>query len=448
MTTAPATSAAWLKTLSAVASGVASDLGCHVAFLKKKHRGTTCIPTRHSWSEFVTALVILCSRAPSLEEYDYLFRMLLIGDSGHLGHFLELKRLKCYVAWSSPEMSWTLKWLLQAWASPVCSFVLRMTATMRTLWPPLELTFESEPWWSILETLQVADPTFHSPCFIVFICVAISVLLILEQGPLNAMRMERGARLKSGTPQGKSVSGGNNRLLETPFLPSLFKYLKNTHDKHKLDSAWFSFIPLCSTCWFAPVHHEMFRTIAASYYRGSHGIIVAFDVTAARIFLRLPLTFDVSISFNSLQWLWVFSDVLWCVSMKYSSSWCVSRGPRILQEREAMDAGGCQSSKLQTGVLSVWSQGSGVLSICFKCFKQEIDKYAPAVVNKMLVGTKTDLVSKRVVSEEEARELAEELNLRYLETSAKNAWRSWNQKRETTLEMRNTLKYIKLLYFM
>ena len=28
---------------------------------------------------------------------------------------------------------------------------------------------------------------------------------------------------------------------------------------------------------------------------------------------------------------------------------------------------------------------------------QEIDKYAPAVVNKMLVGTKTDLVSKRVV---------------------------------------------------
>eukprot|EP00438_Fugacium_kawagutii_P013357 Skav207026 [mRNA] locus=scaffold2740:293613:298711:+ [translate_table: standard] len=51
----------------------------------------------------------------------------------------------------------------------------------------------------------------------------------------------------------------------------------------------------------------------------------------------------------------------------------------------------------------------------------EIDKYAPAVVNKMLVGTKTDLVSKRVVSEEEARELADELNLRYLETSAKHA---------------------------
>ena len=28
---------------------------------------------------------------------------------------------------------------------------------------------------------------------------------------------------------------------------------------------------------------------------------------------------------------------------------------------------------------------------------QEIDKYAPAIVNKMLVATKTDLVSKRVV---------------------------------------------------
>lgn len=28
--------------------------------------------------------------------------------------------------------------------------------------------------------------------------------------------------------------------------------------------------------------------------------------------------------------------------------------------------------------------------------REEIDKYAPAVVNKMLVATKTDLVSKRV----------------------------------------------------
>ncbi|CAK9086356.1 unnamed protein product [Durusdinium trenchii] len=88
---------------------------------------------------------------------------------------------------------------------------------------------------------------------------------------------------------------------------------------------------------------ERFRTIAASYYRGAHGIIIAFDVTDRESFK------------NVRQWM------------------------------------------------------------------QEIDKYAPAVVNKMLVGTKIDLVSKRVVGEEEARELAEELGLRYLETSAKHA---------------------------
>ncbi|CAJ1394935.1 unnamed protein product [Effrenium voratum] len=87
---------------------------------------------------------------------------------------------------------------------------------------------------------------------------------------------------------------------------------------------------------------ERFRTIAASYYRNAHGIIVAFDLTDRESFR------------NVRQWL------------------------------------------------------------------QEIEKYAPAGVNKMLVGTKKDLVSKRVVCEEEARELAEELQLRYLETSAKN----------------------------
>ncbi|CAJ1415956.1 unnamed protein product [Effrenium voratum] len=87
---------------------------------------------------------------------------------------------------------------------------------------------------------------------------------------------------------------------------------------------------------------ERFRTIAASYYRGAHGIIIAFDLTDRESFQ------------NVRQWL------------------------------------------------------------------QEIGKYAPANVNIMLVGTKKDMVSKRVVSEDEARELAEELQLRYLETSAKN----------------------------
>jgi len=51
----------------------------------------------------------------------------------------------------------------------------------------------------------------------------------------------------------------------------------------------------------------------------------------------------------------------------------------------------------------------------------EIDKYAADGVNKLLVGNKCDLTSKKVVSTDEAKELADSLNLRLLETSAKNA---------------------------
>lgn len=41
--------------------------------------------------------------------------------------------------------------------------------------------------------------------------------------------------------------------------------------------------------------------------------------------------------------------------------------------------------------------------------------------NKLLVGNKSDLASKKVVSTEEAQEFADELGLEFLETSAKNA---------------------------
>jgi len=51
----------------------------------------------------------------------------------------------------------------------------------------------------------------------------------------------------------------------------------------------------------------------------------------------------------------------------------------------------------------------------------EIDKYADSVVNKLLVGNKCDLVSKKVVAYDEGRELADTLGIRFLETSAKNA---------------------------
>lgn len=51
----------------------------------------------------------------------------------------------------------------------------------------------------------------------------------------------------------------------------------------------------------------------------------------------------------------------------------------------------------------------------------EIDKYAAEGVNKLLVGNKSDLQSKKVVSYDEAKELADSLSVQFLETSAKNA---------------------------
>ncbi|CEL92628.1 unnamed protein product [Vitrella brassicaformis CCMP3155] len=51
----------------------------------------------------------------------------------------------------------------------------------------------------------------------------------------------------------------------------------------------------------------------------------------------------------------------------------------------------------------------------------EIDKYATENVNKLLVGNKCDLASKKVVSYDEGKELADQLGIRFLETSAKNS---------------------------
>ncbi|ETO13661.1 Rab1/RabD-family small GTPase, partial [Reticulomyxa filosa] len=51
----------------------------------------------------------------------------------------------------------------------------------------------------------------------------------------------------------------------------------------------------------------------------------------------------------------------------------------------------------------------------------EIDRYASESVCKLLVGNKADLKNKRAVEYETAKAFADELNIPFLETSAKNA---------------------------
>ncbi|CCI39323.1 hypothetical protein ABG067_000449 [Albugo candida] len=56
-----------------------------------------------------------------------------------------------------------------------------------------------------------------------------------------------------------------------------------------------------------------------------------------------------------------------------------------------------------------------------KQWLHEIDRYACENVNKLLVGNKSDLVAKRVVTTETGAQFADELGIEFLETSAKNA---------------------------
>ena len=56
-----------------------------------------------------------------------------------------------------------------------------------------------------------------------------------------------------------------------------------------------------------------------------------------------------------------------------------------------------------------------------KTWLQEIDRYASEHVNKLLVGNKSDLTTKKVVDYTTAKEFADNLGIPFLETSAKNA---------------------------
>lgn len=61
--------------------------------------------------------------------------------------------------------------------------------------------------------------------------------------------------------------------------------------------------------------------------------------------------------------------------------------------------------------------------IDIRTWHSNIEQHASEGVNKILIGNKCDWDDKRVISEEQARELADELGIDYLETSAKSSIR-------------------------
>ena len=54
-----------------------------------------------------------------------------------------------------------------------------------------------------------------------------------------------------------------------------------------------------------------------------------------------------------------------------------------------------------------------------RTWHSNIEQHASEGVNKILIGNKSDWMDKRAVTEEQGRELADELGIRFMETSAK-----------------------------
>ena len=59
------------------------------------------------------------------------------------------------------------------------------------------------------------------------------------------------------------------------------------------------------------------------------------------------------------------------------------------------------------------------LAIDIRNWHQNIEQHASEGVNKVLIGNKNDWTDKRAVTEDQGRELAEELGIKFIETSAK-----------------------------
>mmetsp|Transcript_11170 Transcript_11170/g.14883 ORF Transcript_11170/g.14883 Transcript_11170/m.14883 type:complete len:209 (+) Transcript_11170:131-757(+) len=73
------------------------------------------------------------------------------------------------------------------------------------------------------------------------------------------------------------------------------------------------------------------------------------------------------------------------------------------------------------GIIVVFDVTDQVSYNNVKQWLKEIERYACENVNKLLVGNKCDLEDKRQVAYETAKEFADDLQISYIETSAKNA---------------------------
>ncbi|WFD31798.1 ras GTPase [Malassezia sp. CBS 17886] len=73
------------------------------------------------------------------------------------------------------------------------------------------------------------------------------------------------------------------------------------------------------------------------------------------------------------------------------------------------------------GIIVVYDVTDEATFANVKQWLQEIERYACEGVNKLLVGNKSDLASSRAVEYDTAKQFAEQLNIPFLETSAKDA---------------------------
>jgi Ras-related protein Rab-1A len=74
-----------------------------------------------------------------------------------------------------------------------------------------------------------------------------------------------------------------------------------------------------------------------------------------------------------------------------------------------------------------------------KQWLNEIDRYACENVNKLLVGNKCDLTTKKAVDYETAKDFADKLDIPFLETSAKNATNVEKAFLTMAAEIKNTI---------